>query len=321
MTLLPLAIMSLAHPRVFLCHAHEDKDRFVIAFATDLRRLGIEVWLDTWEIRPGDPLVERIFDDGIRNSDAMIAVVSRHSVNKPWVKEELSAGVVRKIRDGIRLIPIILDDVEVPQSLSSTLWVKIRDLSNFVAERDEVVATIYQRFEKPPLGPVPEFAECPSLPGLQRQDVAVLLISCEAATRSGSFEMSVASIHQQADQAGISHAQLQESLQMLAQNALIEATVTNRGIALLRVRLNGFELYAQSSIEGYDEKKRRVASAILNKNLHVNGDLAETLGLPRALIDHTLLYLERDGCVKLDRALGGHIAVLNVLPGLKRMLQ
>jgi hypothetical protein len=46
-------------PKVFISHASEDKERFVIRFAETLRCAGIEAWLDQWELRPGDSLIHR----------------------------------------------------------------------------------------------------------------------------------------------------------------------------------------------------------------------------------------------------------------------
>jgi hypothetical protein len=45
-------------PKVFLSHASEDKERFVIRFATELRNNGVNVWLDKWEILLGDSLID-----------------------------------------------------------------------------------------------------------------------------------------------------------------------------------------------------------------------------------------------------------------------
>ena len=79
-------------PKVFLSHASEDKDRFVLAFATKLRQNGIDVWLDKWEMLPGDSLVDKIFEEGLKEASAVIVVVSRHSITKKWVKEEAQRG-------------------------------------------------------------------------------------------------------------------------------------------------------------------------------------------------------------------------------------
>ena len=69
-------------PKVFLSHASEDKDRFVLNFATKLMQKGIDVWLDKWEILPGDSLIDKIFEEGIKNAQAVIVVLSTHSVDK-----------------------------------------------------------------------------------------------------------------------------------------------------------------------------------------------------------------------------------------------
>ena len=37
-------------PKVFISHASEDKDRFVLAFAKELRSRGVDAWVDEWEI-------------------------------------------------------------------------------------------------------------------------------------------------------------------------------------------------------------------------------------------------------------------------------
>jgi TIR domain len=113
------------NPKVFVSHASEDKDRFVLGFARKLRESGIDAWLDKWEMLPGDSLVEKIFEEGLKEASAIIIVLSGNSVNKPWVKEELNASIMSKLNKGSKIIPVVLDDSDVPESLKSTLWEKI----------------------------------------------------------------------------------------------------------------------------------------------------------------------------------------------------
>ena len=84
------------NPKVFVSHAGEDKERFVLDFATKLRSKGIDAWVDKWEMYPGDSLVDKIFEEGIKNAQAVIVVLSKYSVDKPWVREELNASAVRR---------------------------------------------------------------------------------------------------------------------------------------------------------------------------------------------------------------------------------
>jgi hypothetical protein len=52
--------------KVFICHASEDKERFVLDFAKKLRANGVDAWIDKWEIELGDNLVDKVFEEGIQ---------------------------------------------------------------------------------------------------------------------------------------------------------------------------------------------------------------------------------------------------------------
>lgn len=109
-------------PKVFISHASEDKDRFVLDFASRLRAQGIDAWLDRWEMLPGDSLVDKLFEKGLHSATAVVIVLSTNSVDKQWVREELNAAFVKHVEGGTKLIPVVLDDCRVPECLASTLW-------------------------------------------------------------------------------------------------------------------------------------------------------------------------------------------------------
>src|SRR5829696_6598835 len=123
--------MQTDNPRVFISHAGEDNERFVFGFAEKLYGDGIQAWVDRWEMLPGDSIIDRIFEEGIAQAQAMIVVISEHSVDKPWVRAELNTGVVRRIEGLSRLIPVVIGDVDdtlIPESLRDTLWIRISHL-------------------------------------------------------------------------------------------------------------------------------------------------------------------------------------------------
>jgi hypothetical protein len=171
--------------RVFVSHAREDNDRFVLDFATRLRsEQGLDAFVDVWEIKPGDSLVEKIFDDGIGRAEAVIVVISEHSINKPWVRKELDVSTVMQIEDDLKLIPVVIGNIErhqMPTSLRDTLWVRVGDLDNYDAELSEVVAKIYDRYEKAPIGEQAEYtrADLGVVPDLRLADSQVLKLCCE----------------------------------------------------------------------------------------------------------------------------------------------
>lgn len=66
----------MSAPKVFVSHASEDKERFVVEFARRLRENGVDAWLDQWEMKPGDSLVDKIFEEGLKEARAVIVVLS-----------------------------------------------------------------------------------------------------------------------------------------------------------------------------------------------------------------------------------------------------
>ena len=105
-------------PKAFISHDSRDKERFVIDFATKLRKNGIDAWVDEWELKPGDSLTKEIFES-IDESDIFISIISKYNINSNWVEEELEAGFIRKIEDGLRFIPVVIDkNIDLPPTLN-----------------------------------------------------------------------------------------------------------------------------------------------------------------------------------------------------------
>jgi hypothetical protein len=108
--------MASQKVKAFLCHASEDKS-IVELFAKKLKSTGSHVWFDNWEIKVGDSIVEKI-DKGLENMTHLVIFISSSSVVKPWVKKELSVGLMRKLSDNsVKVIPVLLDKVELPTIL------------------------------------------------------------------------------------------------------------------------------------------------------------------------------------------------------------
>lgn len=114
-------------PLVFLSYSHSDQP-LARAFADALAGEGIETWLDVDQIKPGDSITLGI-DEGIASADAFVFLLSAHSIGKDWTRHELSAAMARRLRDpdNVRIIPVLVDDVEVPALLRDTLYLDLRD--------------------------------------------------------------------------------------------------------------------------------------------------------------------------------------------------
>jgi len=75
---------------VFLSHASEDKQTIALPLAEALRRLGVRVWLDKFQIEIGDSLREKI-DEGLANSRFGVVILSEAFLTKHWTGRELDA--------------------------------------------------------------------------------------------------------------------------------------------------------------------------------------------------------------------------------------
>jgi ABC-type branched-subunit amino acid transport system substrate-binding protein len=101
---------------VFLSYSHADADRgWVRAFAESLRKRGVKVWFDEFEVKPGEPLVEAM-EQGLRASDSIVFVMTPESVNRPNVFFEIGAAIA----GGKRMVAIVSKDLDpslLPQPL------------------------------------------------------------------------------------------------------------------------------------------------------------------------------------------------------------
>jgi len=92
----------------------------------DLQSQGIDVWFDQKDIVAGDSIVERI-QEGLRESDYLLVIISKNSVQSSWVELELDQAFARDPDSSeIRVIPIRLDDAEMPRHLETIRYIDIR---------------------------------------------------------------------------------------------------------------------------------------------------------------------------------------------------
>jgi len=120
---------------VFLNHNSQDKPA-VEALARRLVKEGIQPWLDTWNLIPGEPWQEAI--EGALDSCATCAVCLGPSGTGPWQNEEMRAAIQRRVderRAGerpFRVIPVLLPGAErgersrLPAFLVAATWVEFR---------------------------------------------------------------------------------------------------------------------------------------------------------------------------------------------------
>ncbi len=75
---------------VFLSHASEDKATVALPLSESLRRAGVRVWLDKFQIELGDSIRKKI-DQGLANSRFGVVILSEVFLKKYWTGNELDA--------------------------------------------------------------------------------------------------------------------------------------------------------------------------------------------------------------------------------------
>jgi len=123
---------------VFVSYSHDDLD-WVTGFARQLEGQGFRVAHDEVVLKPGDILVHAI-EQAIRDSARGILVFSTASMASGWVRQEYAALMQRSIQDGLRFIPVVIDDVELPGFAATRYYADFRDVS--AAGYDRLIAKI-----------------------------------------------------------------------------------------------------------------------------------------------------------------------------------
>jgi hypothetical protein len=321
------------HPRVFLSHASEDKARFALPFAERLRTRGLDVWVDKWEILPGDSLVAKIFVEGLNNASAVIVVISRNSLTKRWIAEELDAAVVKRIEDGSRLIPVVLDGLkpaEIPAPIRHLLFEAVPDPSDLDEVVDRVVRAVNGIVEKPPLGASPAYIRAPAalVEGLDRIDSLVLRSAGTEAVRDCGTRFNTAEfLASVIDELSITEAEAIESLEVLDNVRFVKIHRTmGGGLASMRtfgLTDTGLEAY----LSAYEPEYPKIEEAVIARLAGWRNDqgsereLAEAVGAPGLIVQYVLDRCAAFGLLKVSKPAGGPSGAhfFGISPRLRRL--
>ena len=112
--------------RVFLCHSSNDKPAVRELYSALKAEGWIDPWLDKAKILPGQDW-EMVIEKAVDDSDVVIACLSSQSITKEgFVQREIRYAydiALEKPEETIFLIPLRLDDCNVPRKLRTLHWV------------------------------------------------------------------------------------------------------------------------------------------------------------------------------------------------------
>ncbi len=124
---------------IFISYSHADKEK-VNHLAAHMVKKNAQVWVDTWELNVGDSLIQKV-QEAIKDSDALLVILSKASVDSEWCKKELNSGLIRELDEKrVLVLPVLLEDCEIPLFLREKMYADIR--SDFDAGLSSIMSAV-----------------------------------------------------------------------------------------------------------------------------------------------------------------------------------
>lgn len=127
--------MSEGHHRlrIFLCHSSGDKQAVRYLYKR-LRTDGFDPWLDEENLLPGQDW-HQVIPQAVSEADVVLVCLSRGSINKKgYVQKEIKYALDaadEQPENTIYLIPLKLEECDIPQRLRRWQWVSLFDATGY----------------------------------------------------------------------------------------------------------------------------------------------------------------------------------------------
>ncbi|NEQ52784.1 MAG: toll/interleukin-1 receptor domain-containing protein [Leptolyngbya sp. SIO3F4] len=129
---------------IFLSHSSLDKRTVVDPLYKWFDQVArIPVWIDHNSLSPGSSL-SRSIEESISICRSMVLVLSHSSIHSDWVKNEseLAQQHQKEYKD-FKIIPIVIDDCDIPDFLQNLLWIDAREWTS--ARKNEALELTFYK--------------------------------------------------------------------------------------------------------------------------------------------------------------------------------
>ncbi len=257
---------------------------------------------------PGDSLIQKIFEEGLSGANAFIILISKNSNDSKWVKQELDIAFVRRIEGITRIIPLIIDNVKVPEALRSLRWI---DMNNTHEEAlHELQMAIFEVRERPPIGRPPGFIKenLRSIGGLSPISTALGLFYLSTGKHELGDEESF-SAKELSEKLELSPEEIDDAIDELESLGLVETLNYLGTYPFSHGHVNPtYALFLHFRGEGLDydpEQDIKIVACALVAQKKANGQkLVELSGLSQLRINRAVAYLRDYGIIQSIETLG-----------------
>lgn len=106
----------------FISYSQNDREK-VSLFANILLQNNYDVWMNINDINYGESILSSTVPE-ITKADIYMLFISCHSVQSPWLSEELDFALSQNEKDSRhQIIPVLLDDQVIPIMLSGRMYI------------------------------------------------------------------------------------------------------------------------------------------------------------------------------------------------------
>jgi len=157
----------MAIPKVFVSYSHDSQahKQWALAFATRLRKVGVDAVLDQWDLGPGDD-IPLFMERNLATADRVLMICTENYVSKAnagaggvgYEKMIVTADLMQKV-DSNKIIPIVRQDGThlVPNFLRSKMYLDFSLEDQFEVSFDDLTRSIHNAplFIKPEISTSP----------------------------------------------------------------------------------------------------------------------------------------------------------------------
>lgn len=300
--------MMVDSPNVFICHSSEDKEIFVENFANNLFKKGIDAWVDKYEIKFGESIVEKV-NEGLKNSDKGVIIFSKNLNNSLFAMAEVDSLIYKGIYEkSYFVIPIIIDDdVEIPELINHISGVKINNVEDYDKELDRICDIIFGRYELSVLGEPPSYYNLNQIPNCTKQDTEIFRKMGDYCLGNG-FEAELdfvlldigreylVNIH---DKTSIDQEEIEDvlvdTLDVLEEHGYIKSYGANVGLPFVSKGFTskGFYFYFKNFVDDSNKICKDVISAIYNDGKFEVNEIVSCCSISLNLL-HALIRLFKE---------------------------
>jgi len=130
---------------VFVSYRSSDR-AWAMSLVARLEGVGLRVFIDQQELEVGQSLAKQL-QSALTRSRAAVVLVSRGWIDSPWCQQESDVLLDRALKDrNFPLVPLRLDDSQMPALLNSQLWIDFKGMPRAEGEGVErLIGTLLKR--------------------------------------------------------------------------------------------------------------------------------------------------------------------------------